>query len=283
VLPLYFTVLLGILLFIPHSAVTVAFAASFLMSFATTLPSVLKNPFWTLAIEEQFYILWPAVVRRRSTTQLARFAIGVAVASFVLRLLFAVKGHYNYFLTPLRCDGLALGALLACRFDGRQRGELPARSDDRGLFLTLLGGVAFLLISILTPHSGRATAFAAAFEVSAVTLLCCAFIGFLIGHTGGRSVAIFRSPVLTFFGLISYAFYLLHFYVLYAYDRIRGPLVPGDTRGFFLRIAIAFAVTTILCLVSRYLIELPALSLRRYVLLRPTRPAETELPLTHAN
>ena len=88
-----------------------------------------------------------------------------------------------------------------------------------------------------------------------------------------------RSRVLTFFGMISYAFYMSHLYVLRLYDHVRGPLAAGDDAAYWVRLGCVLAVTTGISLVSRYAVELPALRLRRFVLKRPAPEAETEQPL----
>src|SRR5438093_6975850 len=68
---------------------------------------------WSLAIEEQFYLVWPWVVRYCSTAQLGRLAVAVIVLSPVLRYWLDRRGvdlHHNTFC---RLDALMAGALLA--------------------------------------------------------------------------------------------------------------------------------------------------------------------------
>jgi peptidoglycan/LPS O-acetylase OafA/YrhL len=72
--------------------------------------------FWSLSIEEQFYIVWPLVVYLVSPRILKYVCIGFAICSTALRLAAAHAGVPAYFLyqtTPFRLEGLALGALLA--------------------------------------------------------------------------------------------------------------------------------------------------------------------------
>jgi len=72
--------------------------------------------FWSLAVEEQFYLLWPLLVYLTSSRGLARASVGVVITACLLRVALIV-GHapadWNYHLTPCRFDALALGALLA--------------------------------------------------------------------------------------------------------------------------------------------------------------------------
>ena len=72
--------------------------------------------FWSLAVEEQFYLIWPAVVLLLSRRRLAVFCFGIIVAATLLRGIMAFQGaDWNtiYRLTVTRFDTLAFGALTA--------------------------------------------------------------------------------------------------------------------------------------------------------------------------
>jgi peptidoglycan/LPS O-acetylase OafA/YrhL len=281
ILPLYILCLLGVLIFEPGSRNYVLLSAFFISNFAWIFHVASTGPFWTLAIEEQFYLLWPTVVRRRSVDQLRRWALSIGATAVLLRLIAAIFGHHNYYFTFFRCDGLAFGAFLACWFAQRGTGAVTSSRESRLIGLGLLSGVALIAVSMLPGSTPRSEAFLAAFLQTGVMLLSGSIVAFLIGHTGERALSFLRSPLLTFFGLISYAMYMTHLYVLRAYDHFRGPLAAGDYSAYVVRFASIFAITTALCLISRYLVELPAMSLRKYVLAKPSRanPADPPLPL----
>ena len=81
-----------------------------------------------------------------------------------------------------------------------------------------------------------------------------------------------RSTVLVFFGLISYAFYMVHLFIVQGYDRVRGPLAAGDVRGYWVRFGLLLAAAVGASVLSRYVIELPAMRLRRLVPPLPIAP-----------
>jgi peptidoglycan/LPS O-acetylase OafA/YrhL/glycosyltransferase involved in cell wall biosynthesis len=70
--------------------------------------------FWSLAVEEQFYLLWPFCVMWLSGKALGRVCVGVACASLALRTgLQFVVGDAVYTFTPCRLEGLMVGAYVA--------------------------------------------------------------------------------------------------------------------------------------------------------------------------
>jgi peptidoglycan/LPS O-acetylase OafA/YrhL len=72
ILPLYAICLLAVYTFSPNTGGYVLLSALFISNFAHLFNIASDGPFWTLAIEEQFYLLWPTVVRRRSIAQLGK-------------------------------------------------------------------------------------------------------------------------------------------------------------------------------------------------------------------
>src|SRR5206468_5721374 len=68
---------------------------------------------WSLAIEEQFYLVWPWVVRYASLAQVRRLALLVLALSPALRLYLSFHDVNLYTNVFCRLDGLMAGALLA--------------------------------------------------------------------------------------------------------------------------------------------------------------------------
>jgi peptidoglycan/LPS O-acetylase OafA/YrhL len=70
---------------------------------------------WSLAVEEQFYLIWPALVRWLSVERMKALCIGIIVVAPVLRaLVFPLLGwRWCFTFTPLRADAFAWGAVIA--------------------------------------------------------------------------------------------------------------------------------------------------------------------------
>ncbi|MCB9876780.1 MAG: acyltransferase [Planctomycetes bacterium] len=128
IFPLYYLVV-GLLLYVlPRPPVSVAAQLSYLLYYQNW-QLALVDPFadfplkitWSLAIEEQFYLLWPALVWLVSARTLRIVCAMTVVAAIALRL-WLLDGDFahTHFLTPCRMDALAAGALLAVSPKPRQ-------------------------------------------------------------------------------------------------------------------------------------------------------------------
>lgn len=283
IVPLYCVCLLVVLFFIPHSGLYVLLATFFLANFNGFFHIPIDGPFWTLAIEEQFYLLWPTVIHHRSVTQLRRLALAIAIASASLRFALALAGHNDFNLTFFRVDGLAMGAWLACYFHQRVSTPELCRRENRWFTFTLGAGAAVAVAAHWLTVVLRPQYIPRALDLTGMVIAYTGFFGLIIAHHGQPGpLRILRSRFLGFFGLISYAFYMTHVYVLVIYGRSQAPIMPGQSRRYVFHFVATFLITIAVSLASRYLIELPALSLRRFILPPTVPPAETQLPLTQA-
>ena len=271
ILPLYVIVLVWLAITFPVTRRYLLLATVFLANFEHLFHLNAYGPFWTLAIEEQFYLLWPRLTRYRTAEGLLKLSIGVACACLGLRMVDAIFRHSNYRFTFFHCDGLAMGAALACQLSLlRSASPEEVRSPKliRGLWMTGGAGLALVVLATVLPRTDRSMVLLSPFILTGVNLLGYCAVKTSVVFSGARFLAILRSRVLVFFGLISYAMYLFNEYVIWYFDSSRAHIHVGSTSGYFARFLVILAVTVALSLISRYVIELPAMSLRRFVLRR---------------
>ncbi|MEJ1968879.1 MAG: acyltransferase family protein [Rhizomicrobium sp.] len=224
---------------------------------------------WSLAVEEQFYVVFPALLyvlhsRRRAT--LLGLVVALGVFSFAASLWAVGRAPTAaFYLAPFRTWELMLGAVLAL-------GQFPApRSRLAGEAISLAGLAAIawavLTFTIATPFPG------------ANALFPCAGAAALIYAGGAETLTrrLLSSPPLVGIGLISYSLYLwhwpIHVFADYASGRpaaaietaalialsfalgylswrhierpFRGPAIPRRT--IFLLAGLAIATTLVLC------------------------------------
>jgi peptidoglycan/LPS O-acetylase OafA/YrhL len=205
------------------------FAAQSVDYFAQDVEPSPVQHLWSLAIEEQFYLVWPALLlgltwfqRRRGRS--ARPVLGVALAAILLASFAFNLGYVQnepaaaYFSTFGRAWELALGALLAVLGDLRLR-RLPA------LVIGWLGiaAIAFATLSFGpdTPFPGTA---ALVPTLGAAALILAGASWQAQGRWG--SAALLSLPPFRYVGRISYAWYIWHWPALIFAVAVWGPLSP---------------------------------------------------------
>jgi len=254
IIPLYIVMLAIVAVFVHGSRGYVILSAFFIANFAQLFHVSAVGPFWTLAIEEQFYLLWPWLARACSIDRLRYLTVIILGVEPILRLADIAIGHHNFQLTFFHADGLAFGALLACQ---RRRGDLGKLS------IVLAIGAMIYALSL---HRFAILPFNDLFEalrLSSVSLMAYGIVALAVGFRHSRLARWLAAPTLIFVGRISYGLYLIHLYVFLAFDAIFGPGAGIDPGYLATRFLVALIVTTVFCILSRKFIERPALRLRR--------------------
>jgi peptidoglycan/LPS O-acetylase OafA/YrhL len=261
--PVYVVHLIVAWFLIPGSTGYVLLALVFLVNFSTEFHVPDTGPAWTLAIEEQFYLLWPQVIRRLSLANIYRTCMGLIVFTSLLRAGMIVMQRGNLKDTWYQFDGLAIGALLACEWMTEGEGQTPVVRR----FLRVLHSNWCLVVALvyeLYALEGNLSHSRAAFVLTTTGYLVYRVIRYILLHPGARTFRWLRSAPLLFLGSISYSMYMYHAFFLYVFDRYLWA-GPFSWRLFLWRTLFTVATTLVACIASLYLLERPVQGLRRYV------------------
>lgn len=270
--PLYYSALLFMFVIVPllrPSEAHIVFEARsapwwayplFLQNFLVPIPTMatgLLGVTWSLAVEEQFYLVWPLVVRFCSVTQLRAIAITAICFSPALRFYLSLHQVNIYSNTFCRLDGLMAGVLLALVL--RTSSFVPSRFVARA-WVTFL--VSAPLALVIEAFHARWIGF------SLVALAAVSFIYLALFSTQRWLQSLLTNRVLVYIGTISYGVYLLQKIPLDAAKTFHMDKHP------FLALPITAAATFAMAALSWNLLEKPFLKLKRFFEAEPT-PVET--------
>ncbi len=227
--------------------------------------------YWTLSIEEQFYLVWPLLIlaavvwaRRRSSspTRATWWAIGVpTVASLVFSLwITGANPSAAYFVTPARAWQFGAGGLLGLYLAGRASGSTPLA--DRPAVLSLISWAGFAALAWCGFRYGATTPFP-----GTAALLPVAATVAIIAAAEPRNLAspapLMRWRPVGFLGDISYSMYLWHWPPI-----VILPVILGRNLGFTERLLILLGTIAASAATKRW-VEDPVRFTHRFGMRRP--------------
>jgi len=288
IFPLYYAVL-AVLLLASMSRVRMVgvrealpFAATYTYNFwyaAHGTVSYLLTHFWSLCVEEQFYLVWPFVIYLCPPRFIRQLLMAVILASPVVRAMMVrwlathLHGSDRFIaldvVTPTHFDAFAIGAYASLFPLSRYRWGLLAA----GSVLTIAGLVIVIKDHLPWDSAGYPLGMRAgyAFVWGYSLINVCAVL--LITCLANRRFfpALFESRPLTYLGRISYGLYVLHYPVQW----IVAKALSG--RPVFMQIALQLPVTIALAALSYRYWESPFLALKdRWFPGRPRAAAPVE-------
>jgi peptidoglycan/LPS O-acetylase OafA/YrhL len=229
--------------------------------------------FWSLAIEEQFYLLWPFLVLHCSRRTLGRLYIAVVAGVILVRLVGAyalgTPAVWLYQATPAQLDGLAMGALFAvAEADGTLE---QAASKAVPAILLGLGSIALLAkISHSTAITELTTP--TPFSVAVPQAFALTFFGgilLVLTRPAAHLSRAMRWPWLRGTGRIAYGLYVIHYPVSWALAR------PSIAHRVGLAAPVLYLLLTVgIAQLSWRYLESPFLALKDRFSGRAERPQE---------
>ena len=205
---------------------------------------------WTIAIEEQFYLIWGFLIKFGH-----RQLVLISVLLIIVHLGFKLTGSEgNYFNTMSYLPYFALGSLSAIAF----RTELLHSHSKTIFWLGTIGTVTGLL---LLPFLNQSSSFLFLEQL----IWACLFSMLLFGLCMRKESDSIVSKALRHLGQISYGLYCLHAFALLAVFQLWTYLQLGETTlaVFVIRPLMALALSALLAEMSYRIIEQPFLNLKR--------------------
>jgi peptidoglycan/LPS O-acetylase OafA/YrhL len=227
---------------------------------------------WSLAIEEQFYLIWPTVVYYTRRETLIKIGLGIILISFLYRIqavLFWENAEqiasFFYYDTFTRFSEIVFGAVLAALFvDPAWRERI--RLFSLPIFLVSFSAYVALCVYLfpaLIPYYSNVPL--TLWSYTLIPLFSTSLIGVLVTSTETNLIRrFFQNTILVFFGKYSYSMYLLHMPVaLLLLDPMYGTRLRG-WKMYVAYIALNFVVTALGSLFTWHFLEKHMLNLKKY-------------------
>lgn len=219
--------------------------------------------FWSLAVEEQFYLIWPLLVFVFGSKLLGKTCLALIVGCFLLRVAFSIN-HPNTLLvqraTVFRIDALALGGLIAVLV--ATRGLVEKLSP----YFRFAGVVSALALAIIVGLKGSAqSAPMMTVGYASLEFMAAYLVLFAVTHSGSSALAarVLRFDALRALGKYSYGLYVLHYPIIVFVFAAEERLKSNSPRLVHIASVLLAAVASYMAaLLSWALLEKPILRLK---------------------
>jgi peptidoglycan/LPS O-acetylase OafA/YrhL len=231
---------------------------------------------WSLAIEDQFYLLWPLALltllrRGLSHRRLVPIVLLGALASAALRLILSNGGASSDRL-KMGTDTRAEGLLLGCALGLLATADLLPKSEWARRMLGVIAAVAGLGLAWTvvcgSPFPRQPHGYLPELTLTVIAVATTVVLAYLLVEPHGKAARVLGSPILAGTGRVSYGIYLWHYFLLvYCWQLFPDSLLTGSV----LALALTYPIVTM----SYYGIERPCLRLKAHF--ASTRSSTTRL------
>jgi peptidoglycan/LPS O-acetylase OafA/YrhL len=276
ILPAYYAILILLVILGMTSRGFLIASLFYCSNLSPLLGIVMSYPvLWSLAVEEHFYLIWPAVVRNIRVRCLIVIAMGMVIVPIFLRFVSfylaypqgysdAHPSAINYY-TWNTADGIASGSLLSVmmRYYSFDRRKLFRFSLISFLIAGLVG-----IVGLPLGFASRRNAIGTALQPAMWNIAFVGLLGVFLLLGTSRWKRWVTPRFLLFLGEISYGLYLFHYGVIQEYNKAIAHIAPhtvaqlGPFGALWLRFFVGAVVSVGLAFISRRYFENPFLRLK---------------------
>lgn len=244
------TIQLDVQYYVDHQVWLWTYLQNWIYTFQSPGQTNALNHLWSLAVEEQFYLLWPlAVLIIRKPGYLLLFISLVLVAVLGLRLLVWMNqisdlAYFNLY-TFTRIDGLCIGCMIALL----QRVKSNFLEKNKAIIVLCFAGLNFGFFFV-----NRRYQFSFPYLAFAGYTTFAMMFGLLVNEAVTRQSKLinllFNNPLLKFFGKISYGFYVFHWPVYLFLFPYLLPWISKLTNGTLVQFLVSVVATIAAIVIS---------------------------------
>ncbi len=240
---------------------TLSYVSNWVIALKPEFPVGILAITWSLAIEEQFYLIWPLLLftllslKVRSRWILLALMLGFALITIHRRMLWEGTASVRrlYYGTDTHADGLVLGCLVGCLISW----NIMPKTKLLVLCMKSLAMIAAVFIAylVLTTRRDNAALYAGGFSLASMAIAVMLTVVLLWPPT--LVLMSLRFKPLAWIGRISYGLYLWHWPVR---GFVFGKSIQPSNKQILAATILAFLIAAL----SYYLIEKPFLTWKRH-------------------
>jgi len=298
IFPLYYGVLLGLLLLTRPLHFVWNGWQYFFLTYTSNFalwprgPLILQrisiDHFWSLQVEEQFYLVWPLLLYRvRSLQSLIRLSVIACISVLLIRIVLVAARPYlgNVYLPyspTFSCvDNLLFGCCLCALLRTALRQQvLDFAPRIFALCALMLTGAAILNHGL----DWKTSIFIPTVGFSLIGISCASLIAMSL-RPGSRTRQLFNSPILRFFGKYSYGLYVFHYplgcLLNYPIRVFIDAHFHRKVLGVIAGAIVVFIASTLVALLSYHFYESPFLKLKKHFTYRKSAAAADRRAALH--
>ena len=259
ILPIYYlTLLVAAVLAVPAVTHFVLWHIFYVSNVLFVLKPLVAGPtghFWSLSVEEQFYLVWPFLILLtpyRHVLKVILATVGLGILWKTTIVFTGADSAYGALLTPACLDSLGIGALLA--FVEEDANLFGYR--ERFLHSAMVAGLVIIILQSTIYVVGRGFRFFYSSNYLGVSLVFVWLVGRAAQGFNGKLGALLESPPILYIGKISYGIYVYHFFMP-GVGRYLTPQLYSRPHHGLLRFGFQSGLTLITAVASWHLIERP--------------------------